>query len=249
MRSALAKLHKLDANSVSGFASDGLEGVFSTLQDEIAKELRRLEVQSLPAMPGAFAQFSRLPQDRQVAILDELLATWQIVSDLTMPTPNRGFSRKQEIDSLKRFLRRSGYRLANEDALDLIKDGDVFEIYNAERIQVFRSWSCFRVCSYSLVDLLVYDWNTLYDRPSWVAHELMSCVPKILAPDAPVYVYDLPEYLITERFEGHNNAFMFKMGFAAAIVDEATSKPVGLLTTGRATLTPHPKIGMNVSFI
>ena len=65
----------------------------------------------------------------------------------------------------------------------------------------------------------------------------------------PLVKYGIPEYIMTERFDGHNNAFYFNMKYLVAVLDENTNRLIGIMSTGAARLASTPKKALNVSFI
>ncbi len=140
----------------------------------------------------------------------------------------------QEIKFLRRALEAFNLKLSDESVLDRIKEGDIFEVYNSESIQIYRSWSLFEHTSYSLSDLLIYSWDELYDRPTFVRKYLYEMVDSLLVQKKKFHAYDIPAYFIVERMPEVKNKMLFQMEYAVATLDCRTKEPVGLLTTGKA---------------
>lgn len=67
-----------------------------------------------------------------------------------------------------------------DDILSKIKNSQIVEIYNSENIQIFRNLPFFKVCSYTLDEILSVPWWKLYRREDHVSREIFSCATQIL---------------------------------------------------------------------
>lgn len=86
---------------------------------------------------------------------------------------------------------------------DILKPGDVVEIYNVDLIQVFRNFAFFDVCSYTLLDLMNYEFFELYDRSQLINHyilEATSSIGKRGFDLSPVSLQHVPRHLLQEKF-------------------------------------------------
>lgn len=89
--------------------------------------------------------------------------------------------------------------LGNSDIFSNVEKDDLVEIISPDFLQVYRSYSYFSLCNYSLLELGVYPFFELYDRSSHVQALLMERGGKILRGEARcVDLSDLPEYTIRE---------------------------------------------------
>ena len=149
--------------------------------------------------------FLAMPAERQARLLNDFALTNEIYCELEEPP--RLFDRRTELNVLSRFLKKARLRIPQDDLLDRVSEGDIIEIYDMNNVQIYRSWNCFRVSSYSLAELLVFPFDVLYDRPSWVLEKLMSVIGTVLGPDLPIVDFNdfgIPEYVMNERFHGHD---------------------------------------------
>jgi hypothetical protein len=247
--SGLTKSQGFTEHKVGNLKATDLELTLKVLLSECEALLASCGIQCAPATPAALQAFHHLSPRRQTLILDELQCGFMSLNEMVESPIYEKMTRNRELNILSRYLKRMSLKVARSEVMDLIDEEDVVEIYTIEGIQIFRSWSCFRVCSYSLADLLIYDWATLYDRPSAAVTHVQDCIKQATAPGTPLVKYGIPEYIMTERFDGHNNAFYFNMKYLVAVLDEKTNQLIGIMSTGAARMASAPKKAMNVSFI
>lgn len=69
---------------------------------------------------------------------------------------------------------------APSDFIDKVTEEDIVEIYNLENIQVFRNLKFYETTTYSLSDLLLYDWPELYTRPAKMTEKLLAIVGDVI---------------------------------------------------------------------
>ena len=181
-----------------------------------------------------YKDFGTLDLGRQSMVLNNLKMMCEINEEiLSTPEIAPKLNHKSEIKLLQRALDKFGLR-AKDSELDFkISDGDIFEIYNSEGLQIYRNWNFFKFCSYSLAELLTYDWTTLYERPTSVVNALMGLLPQIFGPDATTIQYEIPEYVLTERYLERTKAFKVKMKLASPLLDRQTGAVSSFITTGK----------------
>ncbi|MBX3018458.1 MAG: hypothetical protein KF767_11245 [Bdellovibrionaceae bacterium] len=158
----------------------------------------------------------------------------------------KSFSRQAEIQSFKWALKKADLDLADPDFCDYFEEDDIIEVYSEQGVQLYRSWSCYRHCSYSVLELKLYDWDTLYQRPSWVAKTLWDMMPRLFEPGQKTIAYNIPEYVMTERLQKHNRRLLFRMKYASPLLDKSTGRTCAFVSTGHISLlrdaSPSPDI-------
>lgn len=166
----------------------------------------------------------------------------------TLGTLTSQQKRSADIEQLMRFLDQNRLHLKDESIFDLIGNDDVLEVYDHRSIQIWRNWAFFKVCPYSLFELLVNDWNTLFVRPTWVVDKLVSMIPLMFVENAQTRVYDIPEYLLRARKFPNAKGMLFKMKYVSTIYNHV-GQPVAVLTTGSLRVLPEVEAGQRVDFI
>ena len=192
--------------------------------------------------------FSSLPLLRQRMLIKVLSDLCELMQE-SGPEPifPERISIESEIFYLSSFLKKLNLKLADKDFFSQLENGEIIEIYDLEGLQIYRSWSAFQFCSYSIDQLMTYDWNTLFERPSHVVNYLYSVLPDIFGSLKTVH-YSIDEYLIKERFADNAKAFFYKMRKACAVLDAQTNEPKGFITTATARMVTMEKDD-NISFL
>lgn len=154
--------------------------------------------------------------------------------------PVATFSKQSELMSLKRALTAAGLRMADDKFADYLDEDDIFEVFSETGTQLYRSWSCYKYCSYSALELKMYDWDELYIRPAWVAKTLWDLAPKLFEPGAKTIAYNIPEYVMTERLHRDKRSLLFQMKYASPLIHESTGRTTAFISTGKLTVLTAP---------
>lgn len=203
-------------------------------QDAMERQLALLSDAELEDLDGRFERALGLMAVSFPAIEPEL------------QSGRRGFSKQSEIQSFKWALKKADLELADPNFYDCLEEGDIMEVFSEQGVQLYRSWSCYQYCSYSALELKLYDWDTLYQRPAWVAKTLWELMPKLFEPGAKTMAYDIPEYVMTERLHKRNRRLLFRMKYASPLVNRTTGRICAFVSTGQLSLlqdaSPSPDI-------
>ncbi len=136
-----------------------------------------------------------------------------------------GLGVNNEVAMLK-YAMRTLSLLCDQSVFNEIEDGDVIEIVDQNHLQVYRSYSCFSLCNYSVMQLTAYPWYELYERSSLVTRKLIECTQKILSGEASYVSMDyIPEYQIRELLTEDGSAFSIKEKFTAKLNCTLTGSP------------------------
>lgn len=81
------------------------------------------------------------------------------------------------------------------DFIDTLTEDELVEAYNMEQIQIFRNMRYMEVCGYSLVEVLTYDWPTLYERSQVITNQLFKGIEAALKTAATVRLDIAPHYM------------------------------------------------------
>ena len=224
--------------------------LLNMLLSEFEKIGKHLNVQVPTCSPDIYKDFLALPDKRREKINEDVAIACQVSRGLLEENiPASGINLSQEVRLLKLALEKFGLKIKDPGFIERLDEGDIIEVYNSEGIQLYRSWSFFKICSYSLVDLLVYDWNTLYERPVSIVNSLMELAPKLFQPETMTVPYGLPDYILIERYRERNRALNVKMKLASPLIDKKTGATVAFLSTAVADLMPFSQDSASLSFI
>lgn len=142
--------------------------------------------------------------------------------------------------------------LGDSSLVNEIRPGDIIEIANAEYVQIYRSYSYFAVCNYSLVELSAYPWYELYERSANVTKLLVDAAEGVFTGKVSRVSFEhVPEYTIRELMTEERSAFLLKERFGVRLVSPVTGENYALSVKSvkqLATDTPATRPG-NLHFI
>ncbi len=196
---------------------------FSRLVQELEIALELFLGKSIPSTPArAVAAFGNLPVLHREQILRGLEGQLELLYEIMAS----GIDSCNEQALVHLAVNKLGLLVDNE-FLDGILQTDIVEIYDSEQVQVYRSFSCFALCNYSIGELVTYPWYELYERPSWVQE-------RILELSAPVFLGKrrmqsveglLPCYVLKETLTESREAFEVEEKFYARMVSGLSHQP------------------------
>lgn len=192
---------------------------------EVLATLLRLEgllesltrVKPTPATPRAWARFHQLPTATQAIVV----SAWKDQCLFIEGAIQAGLDAYDEKGMFNYAL--SKLNLLGEAGLtNEIMNGDVIEIFNAELIQVYRSFSYFALCHYSLVELSAYPFYELYERASSVTKPLLDGAATIFSGQATRVNFDIPEYTVRELMTEERRTYLIKEKLGVRVVSPVT---------------------------
>ncbi len=129
------------------------------------------------------------------------------------------------------------------DAFSFLRDDEVIEIYNRDHIQIFRNVKFFELCGYSVFDVLVQDWPSLYDRkPADITPAIFKQTELSFEVDSrSEYYQNIPDHILHEKFSSDQRKLLISMGMHAPVYDLNVKSPVpmGVLVSLRAQIVHH----------
>lgn len=126
---------------------------------------------------------------RELSDLQKKELLEKLRSMLRVPHLENSFRVDSEKKSLLYVLQSLNLSCPVSDFTKYLQQDDIVEVFNDEGVQIYRSWSYYRFTSYTIEELMLYDWNTLYERPVFIINRLMSLMPKIFEPNCGLISY------------------------------------------------------------
>jgi hypothetical protein len=166
----------------------------------------------------ALNDFSLLPEIHQTQAIRVL----KIQQELLQQAVASGLDAYNELGMLRMAMDKLGL-LVDDNLLDRVDQTDVIEILDPNQIQVYRSFSCFAFCNYSLAELVTYPWFMLYERPAWVQHKLVEVGTPIYM-DGPGFqsLESWEPYTLRETLTEEKAAFLMQEKFLARMISRLT---------------------------
>ena len=109
---------------------------------------------------------------------------------------------ENEVSLLKRALKANAFE-ADRNFFKIIEKDQILEFYGQDMIQLYRSFNFFAITGYSLLDISVFEWFVLWDRPAKILKEVAGELIESLEIYIPVKRFSTPKHVIQEI---HNSA-------------------------------------------
>lgn len=159
------------------FANGDLTAKLKILLESFAKQLQEA---GYPIEPykGSFPseRFLAMPEARKQGLYD----TFSLYYDTCASTLQTG----QRDDRTMAWSMLLPLQLTPlSDVFSHIQKGDIIEIYNEHSIQVYRSFTFFKLVSYTLEELFTYEWWELYRRPQAINDRMFALGGQLFTAD------------------------------------------------------------------
>jgi hypothetical protein len=179
-----------------------------------------------------------LPEERRKTILQKLEADIAFFEDAS----RAGIPKYKSVDLLRHFLSKSGWVLADE-VYSRLSDGDVIEVYSPTFTQLFRNMRFLEICSYSILDIYMYEWPELYTRPQSITEALIhECMRSLQAKPGENFFGDsVPNHFLEEVFSEERRVFEIEQKFISPIRCAKTGAVMAML--GCLAARVHSKRG------
>lgn len=164
-----------------------------------------------------------------------------------------------EKSCLKKALDHYGLKASDEFWQTLEKD-QIVEVYGEDMVQLYRSMNFFRITGYSLLDITVFEWYVLWNRPSKAIEETMNDLKEVVASYVPVKKFQIPTQLIRENYNTGlmvepftTRAIHAKFLNAGSLLAKDTNahfaEPKGFICTSTAQVIALGEEASNIQFI
>ncbi len=89
----------------------------------------------------------------------------------------------------------------DKDLLETIDDETVVEIYSEDMLQLYRSFKMLDMTGYSLLDLSVFEWYVLWERPQLTIEQMQSEIAKVLESEIPFKTFNVAPHVLRETHD------------------------------------------------
>ena len=142
------------------------------------------------------SKFLDLDPKRQLEILKAIEKTVHICQTAKSDGINLHDDRRLAWWAIKEFRLRP-----LSDAFTRIQPNDVIEIYSSSHVQIFRSFNFFRCLSYTLDQVLTYEWWELYERDESITVPMIKVVEDLISSaDVKTIQSPFPNHWVREKF-------------------------------------------------
>jgi hypothetical protein len=148
---------------------------------------------------------------------------------------------------------------ADDSFMNTITSEDVIEIYGHDMVQLYRSFNFFNLTSYSLLDMSVFEWYVLWERPKRAVESTMQDVEEVLKNYHTVRPFSQKRQLIREvyntevtqdvKFVPRAILAEFKNMGSLRSISNLDKTPKGFICNSTATVVAVGKESENIQFI
>jgi len=194
-----------------------------------------------PSPARALGDFGLLPEAHQLQVVQVLRSQLSFVEAAV----KAGLDAYNEV-SLVRMAMRKLNLLADDNIVQKIQMTDVVEIFSSDHTQIYRSYSCFALCNYSIAELVAYPWYELYERPARVHDRLMELgLPVLNGEKSHQDLEDfVPPYLLKEKMTEERAAFRVQEKLYARMMCGLNRSPYLLSVKSIAPIESGPSSGL-----
>ena len=144
---------------------------------------------------------------------------------------------------------------AHEDFWKTFGDDQIIEIYGLDMIQLYRGFNFYKYCGYSLLDISVFEWYVLWERPRKVIEQMAQQTNYVIENCFPVYRLQLPRHVLRETHNtGLTDLFTPRACIAeflnmGALTKDFTTGSQGFICTAHGELIAEGPEAMHFDFI
>lgn len=219
---------------------------------ECSSVFARFGIQVPATSPVSLERLAELGDAEKTKVLDG----WRLWLGWAQPIVNEQGSmevnREQERRFAEKALEHFGLHPKNE-FWDMLKDGQIIEIYGHDMIQLYRSLSFFKFCGYSLLDISVHEWYVLWDRPKRALELLVDHAKKALAGGVAVEPFSTPRHIVREGFmtglpDIKPRAYLAEFKHIGSLVDHL-GRPAGFICTSDGEFLAEGDEAFTIQFV
>ena len=205
---------------------------FRALIDEFASQCDAEGVRLLPYREEGWQRFHSLTFEKQVEKVSGFLKFYQACAEVV----DSGISLKRGVKSLEKVMSKFGYQVC-PGLYDQISDEEVIEAYTSDFTQLFRNLEMLKLCSYSLLELSVYEWPELFRRPHSITEKLIGLAGQVLGSPSPrtITCSEVPNHFLEEIFSPDKHKLFIEQKLLSPLMD-SSGATVGFIGTLRAHL-------------
>ncbi|MGZ3768418.1 MAG: hypothetical protein ACXVCP_01245 [Bdellovibrio sp.] len=163
-----------------------------------------------------------------------------------------------DLEKEKNFLQKAlnHYGLWMSDEMwNTLRKGQVIELYGSDMVQLYRNLNFFEFCSFSLLDVSIFEWFKLWERPSRIQEEMMKRATVAMTTVTPCMAYEVPEHILREvkTIQGLQEhppiACLVKFKYIGSLFKGPCTKSWGAIATSRAEVIASGDEALHIHFV
>jgi hypothetical protein len=134
------------------------------------------------------------------------------------------------------------------DFLDNVVFGDLIEGYDMNRLQVFRNMRFMEMSTYSLMEILAFEWPLLFDRSQMITDQMISYCDEILWASNKTINFQIPTHFIRELRSKERQLLEVNFKYLSPLFS-GPNQPYGILGTCAVKSISSEAQADNLSFV
>lgn len=190
---------------------------------------------------------------------EEIRVFFDNLSDWMEPEAGSPDTLEVDLDKEKTFLRRAFAHHGlwmHEDFWNTLSNGQVIEFYGTDGVQLYRNINFFTFCSYTLLDISVFEWYNLWQRPSQIQEQMNKDAAKVFSTATPIMQYKVPRHVLREvkppsmEIDEHPPlACLVQFKYAGSLFRGVDPRPAGAIATSEAEVIAVGEEARTIHFV
>lgn len=222
----------------SSLATDSATASVLDALSAFAKTLLKYGISTRVCTPASLARLSTWTpsQKEELAGNFELWRSWIEAEVAEASVTTLEITAQRQKDLARRALDHYGLRVDESFWATVDKD-DLIEIYGTNMVQLYRSFNFFKYCGFSLLEVSVFEWYNLWERPTIVYREMMRMAEEAMNKGVKLASYKVPRHILREKISGHpvedekRMACLVDFKFIASVYRDGEDLPAGAIVS------------------
>ncbi|SMF73194.1 hypothetical protein [Pseudobacteriovorax antillogorgiicola] len=212
---------------VKAGASQALVEKMKVLVCSLSENAQRIGIEIQPYRADSLTHFASLPIEEQERVYNNFWSYYEILASSCEMDISLEDDKQMFWWALKKLDLRpcSGF-------LEHVEHEDIIEIYDANGVQIYRNLNFFRICSYSLDELLSASWFDLFERNEDESMALYGKSEEIFQGKHRHAFYLDFDHEIRETYSEKRNTILVKHKYMAPLLDEFRQPAALVITSG-----------------
>lgn len=143
----------------------------------------------------------------------------------------------------------------HDDFWKTFRDDQIIEFYGDNMIQLYRGLNFYKFCGYSLLDISVFEWFILWERPKIILDVMMRQIQKVIAEKIDTEPFEIPKHILRENFTSGLTEGFIPRAYLAEFVSigvlrrHAEGLGAGFICTARGSVIAEGDEALSIGFV
>lgn len=253
MSSAIVVTSDLDLTVFKNVLLQENQSVLESI-DRLVAALASFSIYPAKYSQHSLEQLNLLSSEKKIAIAEGFNLTSEWLESAVSEGIDLRVSKETEKKCALKALKHFGLKVS-DDLWNTIEDDEVIEIYGRDMRQLYRGLNFFKVCGYSLLEISVYEWYVLWERPKQVIQKMAEQTNYVIENAIPVHCFNLPKHILRETLNSIGSEYFIPRACIAeflhigATLGEHSSRVEGFMCTARGEIIAEGSEALSIGFV